>query len=118
VVGFAAALGLPGLVGFWGEFWSMYAAWSPAPDRPAGLFHAFAVVAVIGTALAAGYALRVLRTVWAGERREPHIVDAHGAEGVVVGLLVAATIVLGVVPGPLLDTTLPEVSQIVTGVAP
>jgi NADH-quinone oxidoreductase subunit M len=118
VVGFAAALGLPGLVGFWGEFWSMYAAWSPAPDRPAGVFHGFAVVAVIGTALAAGYALRVLRIVWAGDRREPHIVDARGAEGVVVGLLVAATIVLGVVPGPLLDTTLPAVSQIVTRVAP
>jgi len=34
VVGFAASLGLPGLVGFWGEFLAMYAAWSPAPDRP------------------------------------------------------------------------------------
>lgn len=114
VVGFAAALGLPGLVGFWGEFWSMYAAWSPAPDRPELLFHAFVVAAVIGTALAAGYALRVLRIVWAGERTEPAIQDARGAEALVVGLLVTATIVLGVVPGPLLDTTAPDVGQIVS----
>ena len=38
VVGLAASLGLPGLAGFWGEFLSVYAAWSPAADRPAGLF--------------------------------------------------------------------------------
>src|SRR5699024_3407848 len=68
VIGFAAALGLPGLVTFWGEWLSVYAAWSPAPDRPLAPFHAFAAVAVAGTALAAGYALRVLRVVWAGDR--------------------------------------------------
>jgi len=34
IVGFAASLGLPGLVGFWGEFLAMYSAWNPAPDRP------------------------------------------------------------------------------------
>ncbi len=33
LIGFAAALGLPGLVSFWGEFLALYAAWSPAPDR-------------------------------------------------------------------------------------
>ena len=46
VVGFAATLGLPGLVGFWGEFLAMFAAWSPAADRPLGLFRACAVLAV------------------------------------------------------------------------
>ena len=68
IVGLAASLGLPGLAGFWGEFLSVYAAWSPAADRPAGLFRAVAVVAALGTVLAAAYALRVARTVWAGER--------------------------------------------------
>ena len=71
VVGFAATLGLPGLVGFWGEFLAMFAAWSPAADRPLGLFRACAVLAVLGTGLAAAYSLRVLRTVWAGERPDP-----------------------------------------------
>ena len=70
VVGFAATLGLPGLVGFWGEFLAMFAAWSPAADRPLGLFRACAVLAVLGTGLAAAYSLRVLRTVWAGERTD------------------------------------------------
>ncbi|MEO7061603.1 MAG: NADH-quinone oxidoreductase subunit M [Lapillicoccus sp.] len=71
VVGFAAALGLPGLVGFWGEFLAVYAAWSPAADRPLGLLRTCAVVAVVGMALAAGYSLRVLRLVWAGGAAQP-----------------------------------------------
>ena len=71
IVGLAASLGLPGLAGFWGEFLSVYAAWSPAADRPEGLFRTLAVVAAVGTVLAAAYALRVARTVWAGERTEP-----------------------------------------------
>ena len=70
VVGFAAALGLPGLVGFWGEFLAVYAAWSPAAGRPTGLFRVLAVLAVLGFALAAGYALRVLRLVWTGRPDE------------------------------------------------
>ena len=49
VVGFAAALGLPGLVGFWGEFLAVYAAWTPAADRPVTLFRVCAVLGVVGT---------------------------------------------------------------------
>jgi len=78
VIGFAAALGLPGLVGFWGEFLAVYAAWSPAPDRSVGLFRVCAVLAVCGIALAAGYALRVLRLVWQGR---PESTPATGASG-------------------------------------
>ncbi len=37
VLGLAASLGLPGLAGFWGEFFSVYAAWLPAGDRPRAL---------------------------------------------------------------------------------
>lgn len=78
VIGFAAALGLPGLVGFWGEFLAVYAASSPAPDRSVGLFRVCAVLAVCGIALAAGYALRVLRLVWQGR---PESTPATGASG-------------------------------------
>lgn len=112
LVGFAASLGLPGLVGFWGEWLAMYSAWSPAGDRPGGLFKAYAVVAVIGTALAVGYATRVLRLVWAGERREPAGADARGVEWWVCGLLTAAVVALGVAPGPLLHSTSTEVDRI------
>ncbi|HET7477760.1 MAG TPA: NADH-quinone oxidoreductase subunit M [Dermatophilaceae bacterium] len=113
VVGFAAALGLPGLVGFWGELTTVYAAWWPAADRPGGVFRAFAIAAVAGTALAAGYSLRVLRVVWAGERTEPATTDARGWEWGVLGALATGVLVLGVVPGPVLDLTADLSAEIV-----
>jgi NADH-quinone oxidoreductase subunit M len=112
VVGFAASLGLPGLAGFWGEFLAVYAAWSPAEDRPGGLFRTFAVLAAFGTVLAAGYSMRVLRTVWAGDRSTPLITDSRDSEWDVVALLVLATLVLGVLPGPLLSMTSGAVTSI------
>ena len=105
ILGLAASLGLPGLAGFWGEFLSVYAAWSPADDRPAGLFKALAVVAALGTVLAAAYALRVARLVWAGERREPLLEDSRDSEWDVIAVLVLACVTLGVLPGPLLAMT-------------
>jgi NADH-quinone oxidoreductase subunit M len=117
IVGLAASLGLPGLAGFWGEFLSVYAAWSPAADRPAGLFRTVAVVAAVGTVLAAAYSLRVARLVWAGERTEPFVTDTHGHEWRVACVLVVATVALGVAPGPLLAVTQDAVSTIV-GSAP
>lgn len=115
VVGMAATLGLPGLAGFWGELWSMYAAWSPAPDRPVGWFRVFTVVAVIGTALAAAYALRVLREVWSGDRFEPAVPDIRRVEAGVVGVLVAAVVALGVYPVALLELTEQPATRIITG---
>ncbi len=123
VVGFAAALGLPGLVGFWGEFLAVYAAWSPAVDRPAGLFRACAVVGVVGMALAAAYALRVLRTVWAGHpgwtgaESAARGIDARGTELLVLVTLVVLIVGAGVLPRPLLEVTAPD-SATVLGVRP
>lgn len=117
ITGLAASLGLPGLAGFWGEFLAVYAAWSPADDRPLGLFRTVAVVAAVGTVLAAGYALRVARVVWAGERTSPAIEDSRGSEWDVVVVLVLATVALGVVPGPLLALTSDAVGTLI-GAAP
>lgn len=112
VLGLAASLGLPGLAGFWGEFLAVYAAWSPASGLPTGLFRAVAVVAALGAALAAGYALRVARLVWWGDRPEVvegepqvHTPDTAGVERLVVTVLVLGALALGVVPGPLLAVT-------------
>ena len=44
----------------------MYSAWNPAPDRPLGLMRVLTVLAVTGTAVAAGVLLRVLRLIWSG----------------------------------------------------
>ena len=76
LLGLAASLGLPGLAGFWGEFFAVYAAWLPADDRPRGLFVTCAVVAAIGAALAAAYALRVARRVWVGDQPDPEAAAA------------------------------------------
>jgi NADH-quinone oxidoreductase subunit M len=112
VVGFAASLGLPGLVGFWGEFLAMYSAWNPAPDRPQLFMRVLAVVAVTGTAVAAGYSLRVLRLIWAGDRTVPAHPDARGGEWSVLAVLVAAVLVLGVAPQLVLNSTIKDVNAI------
>ena len=112
VVGFAASLGLPGLVGFWGEFLAMYSAWSPAPDRPQGLMRFLVVMAVLGAGVAAAYSLRVLRLIWSGDRTSPAHADARGGEWSVLAVLVAAVLVLGVAPGLLLNSTFKEAAAI------
>ena len=112
VVGFAAALGLPGLVGFWGEVLSVFSSWAPAGSRPAGLFQVCAVVAAIGMALAAGYSLRVLRTVWAGETAARPTQDAAGVQWAVVGAVVASIVVGGLLPGAVFAATADDVATI------
>ena len=119
VLGLAASLGLPGLATFWGELFAIYAAWMPAPDRPRGLFVACAVVAAVGAALAAAYALRVARVVWVGDRPDraaERTRDTRGVEAGVLAVLAAAILLLGVVPGPLLAMTSAAVAAI--GAAP
>jgi len=105
VVGFAASLGLPGLVGFWGEFLAMYSAWNPAPDRPQTFMRFLVIVAVLGAGVAAAYSLRVLRLIWSGDRTTPAHADARGGEWSVLAVLCAAVLVLGVAPGLLLNST-------------
>ena len=112
VVGFAASLGLPGLVGFWGEFLAMYSAWNPAPDRPQPLMRVLVVLAVLGAGVAAAYSLRVLRLIWSGDRTTPAHEDARGGEWSVLAVLVAAVLVLGVAPGLLLNSTFKEAAAI------
>ena len=109
VVGLAAALGLPGLVSFWGEFLALYAAWSPAPDRPVALLRVCVVLGAAGLALAAAYSLRVARIVWAGEGSEAAegpaaepVADSRGARWAVAMALVVVIVVLGLVPHLLL----------------
>jgi NADH-quinone oxidoreductase subunit M len=87
----------------------VFAAWVPAGDRPRALFVGCAVVAAVGAALAAGYALRVARKVWVGDRPDPEDAavtpDTRGVELVVLAVLGTLVVVLGVLPGPLLAVT-------------
>ena len=102
--GCVAGLGLPGLAGFWGELLAVYGSWQRWP--------ALAVLAVIGTALAAAYLLRVLRTVWHGEPGPAPVADASAVE-LAVGLpLVVLTVLLGLVPWLVLRVTEPAVQHL------
>ncbi|MGH8792810.1 MAG: complex I subunit 4 family protein, partial [Stackebrandtia sp.] len=65
ILGFTAlaSLGLPGLAGFWGEAFAVYA----SVQRGGTLWIVLAVVAAAGAALAAAYLLRLLRLTTHGE---------------------------------------------------
>lgn len=112
VLGLAAALGLPGLAGFWGEIGALYASWAPAADRPEGWFRLFTVIGALGAVLAVAYSVRVLREVWSGDRTEPRIPDAIATERWAVRLLGVLVVALGVLPTLLLAVTAPYVAQV------
>jgi NADH-quinone oxidoreductase subunit M len=117
VVGFAASLGLPGLVGFWGEFLAMYSGWNPASDRPQTLMRVLVVVAVAGAGVAAAYSLRVLKLIWSGDRTTPAHEDARGGEWSVLAVLMATVLVLGLAPGLVLNSTFEDVAAITAEVS-
>ena len=113
--GAIAGLGLPGLAGFWGELLAIAGAWQSVVLD--GLARPLAVLAALGTALAAAYMLRVLWAIWHGPR-EPRwagaaIGDATRHEVAVAAPLVAATMVLGVLPRLVLDVTGPAVRALI-----
>ncbi|GAA3615940.1 NADH-quinone oxidoreductase subunit M [Kineosporia mesophila] len=114
-LGAVAGLGLPGLAVFWGELLAIAGAWQSsalgALDRP------YAVIAAVGTAIAAAYWLRVLRLIWQGTppADQAGLPDATHHETVVVLPLVVATVVLGLLPGPLLSTTAGVVRLLLPG---
>ena len=111
-LGCVAGLGLPGLAGFWGELLAVYGAWQSRVDGGAGFWKALAALAVVGTALAAAYLLRVLRSIWHGSGDHPATPDATGLELGVGVPLVVLTVVLGLVPWLLLRITEPAVRHL------
>ncbi|MFN8074830.1 MAG: NADH-quinone oxidoreductase subunit M [Kineosporiaceae bacterium] len=111
--GAVAGLGLPGLAGFWGELLAVVGAWDSEALRPLG--PVLTVVAAFGMVLAAAYLLRVLRLIWQGPRETPEEAgeafapvlagDARPLELLVAAPLVAAIVVIGLVPSTVLDVT-------------
>ncbi|SCE85551.1 NADH dehydrogenase subunit M [Micromonospora purpureochromogenes] len=109
LLGFAAvaSLGLPGLAGFWGEAFAVFA----AVRRGGPLWITLAVLAAVGGALTAAYFLRLLRQVTHGRpspavgRLAPGLAGAEltaWAPLVLLALAVglAPTLVLGLATGP------------------
>jgi NADH-quinone oxidoreductase subunit M len=103
-----ASLALPGLVGFVGEFLTLIGAF---------LTHrVYAVLGAIGVILAAVYLLWAYQRMWHGpltSEENGAIPDLSAREWVVLGPLVAAIVVLGMFPRPVLDRVEPSVRPIV-----
>jgi NADH-quinone oxidoreductase subunit M len=116
-LGAIAGLGLPGLAVFWGELLAVAGAWGAGGEGALGaLARPLAVLAAVGTAVAAAYWLRVLYAVWHGPP-EPSwdgaaMGDATAHETATTLPLVLATVALGLVPGPLLAATAPAVGAL------
>jgi NADH-quinone oxidoreductase subunit M len=102
------AVALPGLVGFVGEFLTLLGAFL--------VNRAYAVLASIGVILGAVYLLWAYQRMWQGplEREENRAVgDLSGREWAILAPLVAAVIVLGLFPQPVLERVEPSAVRVV-----
>jgi NADH-quinone oxidoreductase subunit M len=102
-----ANVGLPGTSGFVGEFLSLM-----------GTFKAnipVATLATLGVILSAAYALWLYRKVVFGKLEKPalaHIRDIGWREGLVLAPFVVVTILLGVMPKPVLDMSAASIANL------
>ena len=102
------AVALPGLVGFVGEFLTLLGAF--LANR------AYAVVGATGVILGAVYLLWAYQRMWHGplEREENRAVgDLTGREWAILAPLVAAIVVLGLFPRPVLEWVEPSATRVV-----
>jgi NADH-quinone oxidoreductase subunit M len=107
------AVALPGLVGFVGEFLTLLGAF--LANR------AYAVLAAVGVILGAVYLLWAYQRMWHGrlEREENRAVgDLTGREWAILAPLVAAIVVLGLFPRPLLERVEPAAQRVVEHTRP
>jgi NADH-quinone oxidoreductase subunit M len=106
-----SSVGLPGLNGFIGEALVFF-----------GMFDEQPVYAVIGTGgiiLGAWYLMTMLRLVFFGPVREPHLEGEHhhvgdlnGREIATLAPILAACLLVGVYPQPILDSVRPDVGVV------
>jgi NADH-quinone oxidoreductase subunit M len=129
IIASLANLGLPGLAGFWGEFWSLAAAIQQKEfTTPGGLifFRILAPIATIGIIVTAGYMLIMIKKIFMGPLNERWIKlpDISSRELVTVLPLIALMIYIGLYPGPLIslfDTSvqhLVNITRLGAGVPP
>lgn len=113
VVIFFAALGLPGLCGFWGEVFVTLSAWNFS--KTLAVISAFVVI------LTAGYILWTLQRVYLGpEYKGPHaeaLTPMTYREKLIAAPLLALAILFGLYPRVVFDYMTPSVNQTVVDLA-
>jgi NADH-quinone oxidoreductase subunit M len=99
-----ATMGLPGLAGFWGEFFTLRAAYEPASRIPQTLSVTLMAVATLGIVLATAYVVRVVRQLLQGVPTRLDLDrDLGRREAGVLGLLAIPIVALGFVPTLITD---------------
>jgi NADH-quinone oxidoreductase subunit M len=107
IIASMANLGLPGLAGFWGEFWSLLGAIQNKEFLTRdGLifFRALAPVAVLGIIITAAYMLIMVKKVFMGDldERWKWLPDLDARELVSIIPLIILIILIGIYPNPLI----------------
>ncbi len=107
---FFAAMGLPGMCGFVGEFMVVLATWNYSPT--------FAVLAALTVVLTAAYILWTVQRVYFGTNAAYNaFTDINVRELCCIVPLVVLSVVLGVLPNLLLSWMAPSVSGLVENLA-
>lgn len=108
------SIGLPGLIGFAGEYPVMQGAWVSTTLGPR-----FVLVAVIGVILAAAYLLTMFRRAFLGELRPANegFIDLTGRERALLGFLVALVVLVGIFPNLLFGPIQATLDQVAAGAA-
>lgn len=115
---FFAALGLPGLCGFPGEFMVVLSTWNFSPPGYPGSGKVFAVLAALTVVITAAYILWTLQRVYLGENPAYKDFPDVSLREVIVGVaLIIPAVVLGIWPNTLLAWMEPSVTGLVDSLA-
>ncbi len=111
---FFAAMGLPGMCGFVGEFMVVLSTWNFEPGGPV-----FAVLAAATVVITAAYILWTLQRVFFGQNPAyKDYPDINLRELLAITPLVVLSVLLGIFPGLLLSWMEPSVTGLVNTLAP
>jgi NADH-quinone oxidoreductase subunit M len=115
---FFAALGLPGLCGFVGEFMVVLSTWNFAPDGQEWIGRLFAILAAGTVVITAAYILWTLQRVYFGTNPVyKDYPDMDARETITIVPLVVLAILLGILPMLLLGWMEPHVTGLVDSLA-
>ncbi len=115
---FFAAMGLPGMCGFVGEFMVVLSAWNFAPGGHQAVGIVFSVLAALTVVLTAAYILWTIQRVFMGQNPAyKNYKDMDLREVVAAVPLVAFAVLLGVAPFLLLNWLEPSVTGLIDALA-
>jgi NADH-quinone oxidoreductase subunit M len=123
ILGFTAmaSLGLPGLAGFWGEFFAILSSYDPGAGLSTVTFRVYMVIAAVGTVFAAGYLLWLYQRTAFGlpseEFADEEIADVTAPEWLAWVPMLVLILVIGIFPNLVFGVTGDQVSAVADSIA-